>query len=176
MLGSARQEPGRISSRIRRFGLGAMMIALSACSGAPETQSANVPPQPMAVPAPPAPSFAEVGLVSWYGAWHQGKRTANGERFDARAFTAAHRSLPFGTVLRITDPATGKMVKVRINDRGPYVAGRLLDLSAAAAKALGVAKDGVKRVRIEAYAADQPANSLMTASAGSSAQPIKLSF
>lgn len=69
--------------------------------------------------------------------------------------TAAHRTLPFSTVVRVTDPETGKTVKVRINDRGPFVGDRVLDLSAAAAKVLGIAADGTATVRIERYASDQ---------------------
>jgi rare lipoprotein A len=104
---------------------------------------------------PQAPRLAETGTASWYGSWHQGRLTASGERFDARAFTAAHRSLPFGTILRVTNLTNGETVKVRVNDRGPYTRGRTLDLSAAAAKALGITKDGIARVRIEVFAADQ---------------------
>lgn len=110
-------------------------------------------------PPPPAagrPSYVEEGMASWYGPSHQGKRTANGERFDVHAFTCAHRSLPFDTVLRVTNLANGHSVRVRVNDRGPYVKRRILDLSAAAARALGMTEDGVSRVRIEVYAADQP--------------------
>ncbi len=69
--------------------------------------------------------------------------------------TAAHRTLPLGTVVRVTNPANGKMVKVRINDRGPYIKGRVLDLSAAAAKALGISRGGTTKLRIETFASDQ---------------------
>jgi len=69
--------------------------------------------------------------------------------------TAAHRTLPLGTVVRVTNPTNGKVVKVRINDRGPYTKGRVLDLSAAAAKALGMSTTGVAKLRIETYASDQ---------------------
>jgi rare lipoprotein A len=69
--------------------------------------------------------------------------------------TAAHRSLPLGTIVRVTNLATGKSVKVRINDRGPYYKGRVIDLSAAAASALGIARKGTARLRIEAFASDQ---------------------
>jgi rare lipoprotein A len=101
------------------------------------------------------PSFSEVGLASWYGKQHQGKLTANGERFDMHAMTAAHRTLPFGTVVRVTNIATGRTVKVRINDRGPFVKGRIIDLSAAAATALGIKDSGIVTVRLESFAADQ---------------------
>ncbi|MGH7406595.1 MAG: septal ring lytic transglycosylase RlpA family protein [Candidatus Methylomirabilales bacterium] len=93
--------------------------------------------------------MTEVGLASWYGREHHGKRTASGERFDMDALTAAHRSLPFGTWVRVTHLATGQTVTVRINDRGPWVAGRVIDLSRRAAQTLGILGDGVARVRVE---------------------------
>jgi len=72
--------------------------------------------------------------------------------------TAAHRTLPFQTVVRVTDLETGRMVKVRINDRGPFVKGRIIDLSERAARALGIAQDGVAKVRVEAFDSDQPSS------------------
>lgn len=78
------------------------------------------------------------GLASWYGPGFSGHRTANGERFNSGAYTAAHRSLPFGTRLRVTCRRTGRSVVVRINDRGPFVGGRVIDLSQAASRALGM--------------------------------------
>ena len=93
-----------------------------------------------------APSqAAQTGLASYY---KHGKRTANGERFDPMGFTAAHRTLPFGTRVLVTDIKTGKSVIVRINDRGPHQRGRLIDLSLGAAKAVGLTRSGVARVRI----------------------------
>ena len=144
-----------ICSVLRPLLLGLGLVALSACSVGHVAPAAAAP----ATFEPQTPNLAETGTASWYGAWHQGRLTANGEHFDARAFTAAHRTLPFGTILRVTNLATGEMVKVRVNDRGPYIRGRTLDLSAAAAKALGITKDGVARVRIEVFAADQAAGS-----------------
>lgn len=79
-----------------------------------------------------------VGLASWYGPGFGGRRTASGERFNAGAFTAAHRSLPFGAEVRVTSRRTGRSIVVRINDRGPYVAGRVIDLTPAASRALGM--------------------------------------
>jgi len=84
----------------------------------------------------------ESGRVSWYGRRFHGRRTASGERFDMNAFTAAHPSLPFGTVVRVRNAETGKEVEVRINDRGPHVRGRIIDVSRAAAQALGLLDDG----------------------------------
>jgi rare lipoprotein A len=95
------------------------------------------------------PGFSETGLASWYGPEFHRKRTASGERFDMDALTAAHRSLPFDSYVRVTNVETGRSVVVRINDRGPFVADRIIDLSARAARQLGIKEDGVVRVRIE---------------------------
>ena len=101
------------------------------------------------------PFFMQTGLASFYGGAHDGKLTANGETFDERNMTAAHRTLKFGTVVRVTDLENGRSVKVRINDRGPHVKGRIIDLSSQAASQLGMKKDGVARVRVEAFQDDQ---------------------
>ena len=92
---------------------------------------------------------AEVGVASYYARSLQGRRTASGARYDARAMTCAHPSHAFGTVLRVTVLETGKSVLVRVTDRGPFVRGRIVDLSWAAARALGILQDGVARVRVE---------------------------
>ena len=78
------------------------------------------------------------GAASWYGPGFHGQRTANGETFNTQALTAAHKTLPFGTQLRVTNERTGRSVVVRINDRGPYARGRVIDLSKAAADAVGI--------------------------------------
>ena len=88
------------------------------------------------------------GLASVYGKHFNGKSTASGERYDSRALTAAHRTLPLGTDIRVTNLENGRSVRVRINDRGPHVRGRIIDLSSSAAAALGFGT-GVARVRIE---------------------------
>jgi len=88
-------------------------------------------------------------VASWYGPRFHGKRTANGEIYDQMAFTAAHKSLKFGTLLRVTNPKNSKSVIVRINDRGPYIRGRQLDLSKAAALELGILDQGIAKVNIE---------------------------
>ena len=80
----------------------------------------------------------ERGTASWYGAFHHGRQTANGEIFDSAAMTAAHRKLPFGTRVRVTSERTGRSVVVRINDRGPFVRGRVIDLSLGAAQSIGL--------------------------------------
>jgi rare lipoprotein A len=131
-----------------------LMLALSACAGQ-RMPAAAPPPMHTVTVAPERPTFSQVGVASWYGPPMQGQTTANGERFDMREMTAAHRSLPFGTIVRVTVLGTGRLVKVRINDRGPLVAGRVLDLSKRAAKELGVDDDGTAQVRLEVFASDQ---------------------
>lgn len=89
------------------------------------------------------------GQASYYGARHHGNKTASGERFNQHALTAAHRSLPFGSLVRVTNLRNDKTVVVRINDRGPYAKKRIIDLSHAAAKRLGMLRDGVVPVRVQ---------------------------
>ncbi len=104
----------------------------------------------VAAPSPTASAdvVQERGGASWYARHFQGRRTANGERYDQNQLTAAHKTLPFGTVVRVRSEVNGQEVDVRINDRGPFVAGRVIDLSQAAAKALGMLQLGVKRVTL----------------------------
>lgn len=91
----------------------------------------------------------QTGKASWYGAAFQGKPTASGEAFNMNALTAAHRDLPFGTQVRVTNQNNGRSVVVRINDRGPFVAGRIIDLSRAAAERIGMIDAGVVPVSLE---------------------------
>jgi rare lipoprotein A len=101
--------------------------------------------------APPSSSgFVQQGLASWYGGKFHGRTTANGERFDMYRLTAAHKTLPFDTRVRVTNLQNGRDTLVRINDRGPFVRGRIIDLSYGAARGLGMVEDGVVPVRIEA--------------------------
>lgn len=97
----------------------------------------------------PASAQALAGAASWYGPGFHGRRTASGERFDQNALTAAHRSLPFGTRVRVTNQANGESVVVRINDRGPFHGNRVIDLSREAASEIGLLRAGVGRVTIE---------------------------
>lgn len=92
---------------------------------------------------------AQVGLVSYYGKEFAGRRTASGETFNPEAFTMAHRTLPFGTRVRVTDPATQRSVVVRVNDRGPVSRQRMADLSLAAARELGLVRRGTARLHME---------------------------
>ena len=89
------------------------------------------------------------GMASWYGPGFHGRRTANGERFNQYALTAAHKSLPFGTKVKVTNLRNGKSIVVRINYRGPFVHGRVIDLSNAAAQAIGVHSSGVAQVSLD---------------------------
>lgn len=89
------------------------------------------------------------GLTSWYGPRFQGRPTANGEQYDMTGYTAAHTTLPFGSLVRITNPRNGRSAVVRINDRGPFVEGRELDVSYQAATRLGLVSKGVARLKIE---------------------------
>jgi len=104
------------------------------------------------------PVFVENGIATWYGGRHAGLKTASGEYFNVHKLTAAHRTLPFGTVVRVTDLKSGRAVVVRINDRGPNAKVKsraVLDLSESAADVLAMRERGVCRVRIEAFASDQ---------------------
>jgi rare lipoprotein A len=98
-------------------------------------------------PAEPVKTW--VGNASWYGPEFNGRKTANGERFDCEALTAAHPNLPFGSIIRIVNPRNGKFELVRINDRGPYQEGREIDVSYRVARRIGLIRSGVSQVRLE---------------------------
>ena len=91
----------------------------------------------------------QVGEASWYGKRYHGRTTASGEPFDMNAMTAAHKKLPFGTKVRVTNLANGRAVQVVINDRGPFIPGRIIDLSRGAAAKIGMIDSGVAKVRVE---------------------------
>ncbi len=113
----------------------------------PATPPAEVAP---ADPPPSAGASAEEGMATWYGGRHHGGPTASGERFDKRAMTAAHRTLPMGTRVRVTHQKNGRSVVVRINDRGPFGnKRRIIDVSEAAARQLDMIDEGVAPVRVE---------------------------
>ncbi len=100
-------------------------------------------------PSNVATKMAQSGVASYYGPGFHGRRTANGETFNMHAMTAAHRTLPFGTQVKVTNLANGKSAIVRVNDRGPYANGRIIDLSVAAAKQIGSTNSGTARVTLE---------------------------
>lgn len=124
-------------------------------------------PQPSAAPSAPPPAverqpavpgeYVEEGVASWYGIPFDGHRTSNGEIYDMHQFTAAHRTLPFGAVIRVTNLSNGKQTEVRINDRGPFVANRVIDLSLSAAQAIGMVGPGTAKVRLEMISGLNPA-------------------
>lgn len=122
-------------SDARRAAQHSSIDLLADVDGAEEDDDADVQP-------------SETGLASWYGPGFHKRRTASGERFDMHALTAAHRTLPFGTLVCVRSQATGRGVVVRINDRGPHVANRVLDLSRGAALALGMGGLGLKPVDV----------------------------
>jgi len=100
-------------------------------------------------PQPHHISSTQTGIASYYGSQWHGRQTANGERMDVNALTAAHRTLPFGTKVRVTLLSTGRSVIVRINDRGPFVSGRIIDLADEAARRIGLMERGIGQVRVE---------------------------
>jgi len=94
------------------------------------------------------PDYDRVGEASWYGDTFHGKPTANGELYDKTAMTAAHKTLPLNSYVIVTHLETGKSLKIRLNDRGPFIDGRIIDLSEAAARELGIINAGLSRVRV----------------------------
>ncbi len=111
--------------------------------------STEVEEEAMSVPAGTKPVMVETGLASWYGPPYHNHRGSNGEVYNMHAMTAAHRTLPLGSIVRVTNPKTGHSAMVRITDRGPFIEGRILDLSLAAAKKTDVWRAGVTEVRME---------------------------
>lgn len=103
-----------------------------------------------------APIETEVGYATWYSAPYKGRKAANGQVFDDAALTAAHRTLPMGSLIVVTNLKTGQWSAMRISDRGPFVDGRILDLTVASAKATGVYRAGLARVRIDVYQTPKP--------------------
>ena len=130
------------------------------------THSDSTTDSPGTLPRTPAPVpgnlgkpiSTEVGLASWYGPPYAGRKGADGKVYDQNAMTAAHLTLPLGTMVRVTNLTNNESVVVRITDRGPFVHGRIIDLSLAAAKATGVYRAGVAKVKVEAFAAPVRAN------------------
>ena len=122
----------------------ALCLSLGACSWIPKGESdLDV-------------GIKERGVASWYGAQFHGKQAANGEIFNMEALTAAHRTLPLGSMVRVVNLLNGKHVRVRINDRGPYVNGRILDLSHAAAAQLGMVDGGLSVIQLEVIGDHRP--------------------
>jgi peptidoglycan lytic transglycosylase len=137
---------------MRRSLPGPLLIALAALSAACASSRppANASPPPPESSAPPAAGFSEEGIASWYGGddGFEGKPTASGEIYDSSQMTAAHRELPLGTIVEVSCMENSKSVRVRINDRGPFIKGRIIDLSRAAAERLDLVGPGTGRVRL----------------------------
>lgn len=131
---------------MRKLVMGCAMMGLIALS--PKSE-ARVPVHIGPLPASLEMPKSEVGLASWYGIDRQGQPTASGELFDNQRLTAAHRKLPFGTTVRVTNLKTFESLLLRINDRGPGVSGRVLDVSTAVARQLGFLESGLARVEIQ---------------------------
>ena len=160
-----------ISARFTALLVCAMLTA-AGCTH--HVQTAQPPVAYPPSPAPPAPSppsgappavergpvipgeYVEEGVASWYGDPFNGRRTSNGEIYDMHAFTAAHRTLPFGAIVRVTNLRNGKQTEVRITDRGPFVANRVIDLSLSAAQAIEMVGPGTAPVRLEVLGGPNP--------------------
>lgn len=110
---------------------------------------ASIPPDAKAI-------YVETGLASWYGGPYHNRRGANGEIYDMNQFTAAHRTFPLNSVVRVTYLATGRSVLVRITDRGPFIEGRIIDLSRASAEEIGMLRAGVGKVKVELLESPAP--------------------
>jgi rare lipoprotein A len=125
------------------------------------SDAANVEPESFepTLPANAKPILTETGLASWYGPPYHNRRGSNGEVYNMHAMTAAHRTLPLGSIVRVTNVKTGNAAFVRITDRGPFIPGRVLDLSLAAARKLDVYTPGVAQVRVEVMETPAPLDS-----------------
>lgn len=154
-LGTLVTSSGMAQSTTNAFAAAFADLAPPVPATAPQQGAVDVT-EVMAEPATPetaAPETAATvlgtGVASYYADRFNGQRTASGERFDNHAYTAAHRTLPFGTRVRVTNPANGASVVVRINDRGPFTRGRMIDLSRVAAQDLGLIQRGHGTVQLE---------------------------
>ena len=121
----------------------------AASAPAPAAPAVAPPPAPSLTTAMTGPVYRETGTASWYGRESHGRATASGEIFDMDGMSAAHRTLPFGTVIRVTNLENYKSVTVRVNDRGPFVKNRIIELSSGAARELGFLDQGTATVKIE---------------------------
>lgn len=147
----------KLITRISIVGILALLVGFTIVKT--EVVTGAVEPVISTIPVTEEPSLVETSAISyidkgymtasWYGPRFEGRETANGEIYDQTAFTAAHKALKFGTMLRITNPKTDQSVIVRINDRGPYIGGRQLDLSKAAALQLGMMRRGIVKVKVD---------------------------
>lgn len=153
------------NTRFRRYALvaGAVLVTLPGLTANPGTnvdRTAKAPQQPVTPEKTPTPQkprrhWYQIGRASWYGKLFQGQQTASGEDFDMNAMTCAHRSLPLGSVVKVTNLRNHKSVVVRVNDRGPMPSNRVVDLSYAAARMLGFTGRGTAPVRLDLISGPQ---------------------
>ncbi len=147
-------------------------LAIAGCAQKrPATANIPAPPapaEPKLPPEQPVPpgSYVERGIASWYGAPFHGRQASSGEIFDMNRFVAAHRTLPFGSIVRVTNLNNGKHTEVRIIDRGPFVGGRVIDLSLAAAHAIDMVGTGIAPVRIELLSSPSPLSGAFSVQVG----------
>lgn len=132
---------------IRWLCLPLLAMGIVSCKTLPSEGSER--PKPATIYRTQRPGFTQEGIASYYAGRWIGRKTANGERYRAHDMTAAHKTLPFNTMVRVTNLRNGKSVIVRINNRGPYIKGRIIDLSIAAAREIDMVSRGIVRVRIE---------------------------
>ena len=149
--------------KTERLLLFVVLLSLVASACGRHRSATRVPvPRPPASGQPgepsPGPGYTETGYASWYGDPYHGRRAANGEIYDKYKLTAAHRTLPFGTQIKVTNLENSRSVLVRINDRGPFVKGRIVDLSLAGAREIRMVGPGTALVRLEVLSASAPAD------------------
>lgn len=154
------QPRSRMASRLCRGTLAVLLAVLSGCATQPPANTPAAKPMhasrpevqtPAPAPASPEPRVIGQGKASYYASRLHGRRTASGERLDNSDLTAAHRELPFGSLVRVTNLANQQSVVVRINDRGPHGGGRIIDVSRKAAEQLGMLRSGTAQVKIEQF-------------------------
>jgi rare lipoprotein A len=157
--------PERLGNRKRRWLTVAALSALVFVAGCHHRTLA--PPPPAGVPRPVVPGqWTEKGIASWYGKPFHGRRAADGEVYNMYKMVAAHRTLPFNSLVRVTDLQNGRQVVVRIIDRGPFVSNRIIDLSFGAARALDMVGPGVAPVRLQLISGGNPAAGEFTVQVG----------
>jgi len=159
-----------------RYGFALLLITVVSLTGCHKKRARGIPPPPpppapgaAAPPVPPksagivAPGYSETGVASWYGHPYHGRQAADGEIYDMEKLVAAHRTLPFNTWVRVENLTNSKSVEVRIIDRGPFIDGRIIDLSHAAAKAIDMEISGTATVRMDVIKAPESAPSALFA-------------
>jgi rare lipoprotein A len=155
---------GSLANLFRRFAAPAALAASLLFAGCGHHTHTTRAPAPAPSAAPPAVElqpavpgqYVEEGVASWYGAPFDGRRTSNGEIYDMHQMTAAHRTLPFGAMVRVTNLENGMQTEVRVNDRGPFVGNRVIDLSFSAAQAIHMVGPGTAHVRLEVIGGPNP--------------------